>query len=549
MILDPASEWAGLVVDALVASGVTELVVSPGSRSTPLVLAAEREGLAMRDVVDERSAAFVALGRSRAGFLTACLCTSGTAPAHWFPAVIEASLARVPLVLLSADRPLELADCDAPQTVNQVGLFGGHVRAFVELGVPDAAGRGLRRRVSQAVSLATGPEPGPVHLNARFQKPLEPHAATTDERPVSLALRSLREEPLSRRWTTAALPSAEALARLRVALRGRGIVVAGPAALAQGAARTTFLELAARIGWPLVAESTSQLRFGPAHPSLVDAGEHIYKARRLAPEVIVQLGAPPTSLGWDAPRWVLSAHGWPDPGQRAQIIAADPAEVARALLDGNLPSCDPSWAQIWAAANSEAWNAVEHVLPRHGLSEALTARMALRALPAGGLFFVGNSLSIRHLDAYVRSDVAVGVLSQRGANGIDGLISGAAGAASTGRPVTLLIGDVSLLHDVGGLATARHTNLDILVVDNGGGRIFDQLPLGKSGADMSHFLTPPRLDLPSLARAFGIDFASARTPSELGVVLARAARPRLIEVVVPPRGARDVDRDVMEALA
>jgi len=527
------------------------------------VLAAEREGLPMRDVVDERSAAFVALGRARAGALTACLCTSGTAPAHWFPAVIEASEARVPLLLLSADRPLELSDCAAPQTIQQMNLFGGHVRHFAELGLPDFdldAARGLRRRVAQAVALSVGPPAGPVHLNVRFRKPLEPHLAHSDEEAQSRALRTLREEPFPRRWAPAAALCSEATAQLtEVFGRRRGVFVAGPASPAQAGARDAILALARRIGWPIVADSTSQLRFGPSHGAvIVDAGEQIARAApRLAlePEVVVQLGAPPTSSIWQVvPRLVIAPDGWPDPGQRASMLAADAETVARTFLDENLtPPARTEWAALWARANDAAMTATDGVLGDAGLCEATVARAALAALPRDGLFFVGNSLSIRHLDAYAAAGtVPVGVLCQRGANGIDGLISGAAGAASTGRPVTLLVGDVSLLHDVGGLWAARDAgDLDLVVVDNGGGRIFEQLALGgvASATTMSHFVTPPRLQLSSLAQAFGLDFASVADRVELGEVLKRrTGRTRLVEVRVEPNNARRIDHAVTTAV-
>lgn len=586
------TEWAELLVDSFHAAGVRDVVISPGSRSTPFVLAAVgHEGLRCHDVIDERSAAFFALGQAKAtGRPSLLICTSGSAGAHYLPAIVEAAQSYAPLLVLTADRPFELQGCHAAQTIDQTKLFGDHVRRFIELGQPDAAPsslQGIRRAVAQAVHESQWPLPGPVHLNARARKPLEPIAARTDaEREASARARSLKSRPIARAFAPRSVPSQDALELLAETCAGaeRGLIVRGPAPVSETDARARLVPLAARTGFPILADATSQLRFcEPAErsPLVLDAASHLLASKRFRaerPDVILQFGAAPTTGAWDTylaehrdvPRFVIAPHGWHDPqGTATAVIVGDVAETARALSDllasVTVEQQRKAWARRLLRANDAAWSAVGSVIERaNDLSEAEAVRVGVRHLPSAGALFVGNSLPIRMIDAVCPSAISnAAVISQRGANGIDGLVSGAAGVASTGRPTLLVLGDVSLAHDLGGLAVARQAKapLVVLVLQNGGGRIFEQLPIARMpGVEsaMPHFTTPPEVSFRHAAEAYGLAYAHADSRGTLTDALKQGFSRNgctLVEAQVPPHGAvemfaafaREVDAAVERA--
>lgn len=562
--------WAELLLASLRDAGCADVVVSPGSRSTPLVLAAARLGLPCHVVIDERVAAFFALGRARAtGRPSALVCTSGTAGAHYLPALIEASHARVPLVVLTADRPPELHGCAAPQTIDQQHLFGRFARGFVDLGLPDAhpaALRGLRRRAARMVALSLGPEPGPVHLNVPARVPLEASAdAATQE-----VIDAIAREPVPRAAATRRAATDETIAQLALACRGaeRGLIVAGP--LPVGTDRSAIAALARVTGFPLAAEAGSQLRFGGDAP-LCDAFDLLMRAPawRAAhrPDLVIELGAPPTSGPWaraadglrDCRRVVIAPHGWNDPTASADVLVhADVADTAARIAARLGPARTSAWAEAWSAANRRARAWVDRSL-RDG-DEHTAVRAAVDTLPDGALLVLGNSLPVRVVDtACAASARQVDVVTQRGACGIDGLVAGAAGAASaTRRPTALLLGDVSFAHDIGGLAAARlaDTPLAIVVIDNAGGRIFEQLPVaatpGAAEVFERFFLTPPGLDVAAAAAAYGIP---SRAAGDVDVDVAAEVRGALerpgatvLHVRVSPHSARDLDRAAAASL-
>ena len=263
MLSNLQAEWARLLLDSFAAAGVREVVISPGSRSTPFVLAAAKHPkLHGRHIVDERSAAFFALGQGRVrGRPTLLVATSGTAGANYFPAVVEASASHVPLLVLTADRPVELAACGANQTIDQLKLYGDHARDFVDLGTPDASSRALRalrRAVAQAVFTSQYPLPGAVHLNARARKPLEPGAAESDEeRVLAAAVDALIERPAPQPRPPVRMPAGDQIGELADACRRaeRGLIVCGPAALSQAGERSLVAELGRRTGFPLLREA------------------------------------------------------------------------------------------------------------------------------------------------------------------------------------------------------------------------------------------------------------------------------------------------------
>lgn len=580
--LDPpenlAGEWARVVAATLAERGVRDLVLSPGSRSTPYVVALAGEArLRCHAIVDERSAAFAALGMARAsGRPVALLCTSGTAGAHWYPAVIEASLAHVPLVLLTTDRPLELVHCGAAQTIDQIELFGKHVRFAAETGDPDPAEsalRGLRRTIAQAVAVASGPHPGPVHVNLRARKPLEPVAPSSE---AGHALRARVDRILGApatavsrqeiRSDACAIDEAAAV----IGASRRPVIVAGPLAAraVDDGTRAAAFAVAQASGAPLFAEATSQLRFAPRPSDAIIALDALDLALEhggpsLAPDLVIQIGATPTSAAleqWiaahpEVPRIVAGTLGYADPhGTARAMLLGDPAPTLDALAEAiarRRPAVDQAWTARLRAADRRLFALALCELETGGFGEGVVARTLVASLPRRAFLAVGNSLPVRTIDRYVASGTGdLAVLSQRGANGIDGLVSGAIGASlATGARGALLLGDLSLLHDLGGLAAARAlaAPLAIVVVQNGGGRIFEQLPVARDPAlawALPYFVTPQALALDAAAAAFAVPYEGVRDAHALAAAIERAlARPgvTLIEAFVPPHGARDAE--------
>jgi len=575
-------EWAQLLISSLVDAGVRDAVLSPGSRSTPFILAAARHpGLRCHDVVDERSAAYFALGQARVtGRPSLVICTSGTAAANYLPAVIEAAASFTPLVVLTADRPVDLVGCGANQTIDQLKLYGGHVRRFFDLGQGDAsprALRALRRAAAQAVAAALHPEPGPVHLNARARKPLEPREpATDDERRLHDDVGALLGHPLAVA-VPRLFPDPGALGDLAAACRAaeRGWIVAGPAPPAQAADAPAVAELARRTGFPVLADAASQLRYRGARDDdvFVDAfglllGDETFR-RAHRPELIVQIGRAPTAASWDkalaeldgAEHWLIGPHGWNDPQSTAtrRLIAEAGPAMSRLIELLEARPAPAAWSRAFRDAEQQAQQLIDEELAGDELSEGAVARQVVDSLPAGGLLAVGNSLPIRAVDVYARGGAAeLAVASQRGASGIDGVTSGAFGAAvAAGRPAALLTGDVAFLHDLSGLWAARHvaSPFALVVVQNRGGRIFEMLPVADhpaaEGEVFDHWLTTHDHDFAHAAALFGLPFARAATRSALADGLWEAlARPgvTVIEAVVPPSGAAAQNRRLAKRL-
>ncbi len=565
------TEWSRVLAHTLRDAGVTQVVASPGSRSTPILAALLSSGLQLIDVVDERSAAFVALGYGRAtGRPAAVLCTSGTAPAHWFPAVLEASLVDVPMVLVSADRPTELSLCGAAQTVDQVKLFGAHVRFFADTGNPEAeegALAGLRRVVAQAVATSLGPQPGPVHLNVRAKKPLEPREPSTrGEHALRATCDAVLARPIARpRTSLVADESALDALASRLTRAERVLFVAGP--IAPGVEVAPIVALVERCHGVLAAESTSQLRFSESAGRLDSLDAWLTAglfADEPSPDLVVELGGVPTSAAYE--RWVSRARparvvlGVPryvDPHASAeQIVLGELASIASALLS-RLPERAAAAATLafrdeLARLDAVGQRLAAEVASRWG--EPAIARTVAIALPTDARLVIGNSLPIRMLDRYATRDVRtapLSVLHQRGANGIDGLLAQSLGAIlGDPRPTLALVGDLTLLHDVGSLAIARKSPspLVIVVVDNAGGRIFEGLPVAREAAwMMPHMVTSELVDHEALARAFGVAFERAATIEALEAAITRGlAKPglTLVHAVVEPHAVRALEAEL-----
>lgn len=569
------TEWAWLLFASLADAGVRDVVISPGSRSTPFVVAAVREKrLRRHEVVDERAAAFFALGQARVtGQPSVLLCTSGTAPAHYLPAMIEANISGVPLLVLSADRPPELYDCRSPQTIDQVKLFGENARQFFDLVPEDSETslRAVRRIAAQAVLGTLWPRAGAVHINARARKPLEPALPSTEvERQLFARARSIAGEPMVVAPPPRLLPNPDAVAAAAsiVSTSTRGLIVAGPASIAQRAAREAVWDLARATGFPLACEATSQLRFGPrpADVTFLDGLDLLLRSSSFTAsrpfDAAIQIGAPPTSGAWEqlAPslaRVVLTDHGWPDPSSSARVIVyADIAASCRALVT-ELGGKAPRPREAMTELNERAWETAKRELEAAdgGFVEAAAARALIDAAPSGSLLVLSNSLAVRLADIYARATSRdLDVASQRGASGIDGIVAGAVGAAlAAERPLGLLIGDVTLLHDIGslGLASRVRTPLVIVMLHNGGGRIFEQLPIAEAqGIEpeiVDHATTPHSTDFAPASALFGVGYTRVSDVGALSKALDAAYRHRgatLIEARVVPSGAIALSRRV-----
>jgi 2-succinyl-5-enolpyruvyl-6-hydroxy-3-cyclohexene-1-carboxylate synthase len=577
-------EWARLLFATLRHAGVSDLWVSPGSRSTPFTWAAQHTpGLNVRPVIDERSAAFLALGHTRiTGRPGAVLCTSGTAAANYFPAIVEASAAHLPLLVLTADRPLDVQQAAAAQTIDQVKLYGDQVRSFFDLGLPDAASSsliGLRRKVVQAVAEALGPLPGPVHLNLRARKPLEPAPAQTEaEHALSRQVTELLARPLVRHAPARRLANEAVLAAARTLSEAASVVIAvGPLPPSGPNLAKPLAELSRLLQAALFAEAGSQVRFALAdHEHAFPLFDWLLsspsQAEQLRPDVLLCVGRTPTSSAFE--RWaaqvprriVLAEHGYPDAVGNAELVASGDLEqglhaLLAALRAQPRVAPDPGFLPELAAAHERCGNFVGDAVAARSerLSEGAAVKAVVHGLPDGALLVLGNSLPIRDVDAYVTSAAELRIVTQRGANGIDGLVAGAIGSAVAARvPTLLLLGDVSLLHDIGSLANVSHASapLVVAVVDNAGGRIFDQLPVaklyGEDDAAARLWLTPPNHELSHAAALFGLSYSAPTTSGGIREALADALgqmTPTLLHLRVEPDSARRLRHEVLGRLA
>jgi 2-succinyl-5-enolpyruvyl-6-hydroxy-3-cyclohexene-1-carboxylate synthase len=542
------------LVDEWVRGGVRHAVASPGSRSTPLVLAiAARPEISLSVVLDERSAAFVALGLGKAtGRPAIVVCTSGTAAANHHPAVIEADLSSVPLLVCTADRPPELHDVGAPQTIEQVGLFAGSVRWSVDLDPLAFAASSWRSVAARAMADACD---GPVHVNIRLREPL---LEEVDDLPPGRAHGHPwhRVESGERLWD----PDDEVLAEID----GRRLVVVAGAGADVGG--TGWLE---RAPWPVLADALSGLR--RPRPMVVGAFDAIVRAAdgvsELAPEVVLHLGGPPASkvLGqWldrlDATHIVVGrGRHWLDPSRAAAIrIEATPASVASALL--TLTTAPAGHVAAWADAEAAAQSAFDTVLSGHPeVTEPGVARNLVRALPDDAALVVSSSMPVRDVEWFGAPRDGLRILANRGANGIDGVTSTALGVAlaDPSQSVAALVGDLALLHDGGGLAgiADRGCSLTLVVVDNQGGGIFSFLPQAEALAHERFeqlFGTPQRVDLQQLCTAHAIPSVRMREQSDLEPLLAESRSHGGVRVIIAPTDREAnvaVHRELNDAVA
>ncbi len=507
---DVQATFCATLVDEWVRRGVRAAVLAPGSRSTPMALAmAERDELAVHVVHDERAAAFVALGLGLAGVPALLLCTSGTAAANFHPAVVEAGLSDVPMIVLTADRPPELRDVGAAQTVDQTHLFGRSVRWFHDPGVADEATAGTWRSLARRAwaHAATGP----VHLNLPFREPLVGRAGPLP--PAS-------PDPTNGHLTRVGLrlPDPE-LAGLD---RQRGVILAGGRS---AVAPELISELARATDWPVLADPTAGRSALPGAVSCADALlRHPGFAADHAPELVVRFGRPAASKV--LAQWVVTSGaivvqvggpGTIDPDHNVATVL-DGDDVA-ALAESWKGATGTTWAARWRAAANKAEDVIRRELAAQTtLTEPGVARALAEHLPEGAELVVASSMPVRDLEWF--GGPTARAHANRGANGIDGVVSTALGVALGGRPTVALVGDIAFVHDAGALTalTRRDVDLRIVVVDNDGGGIFSFLPQATDpGGERFErlFGTPHGTDVVALATAHGLDAVTVTTLPQL----------------------------------
>jgi 2-succinyl-5-enolpyruvyl-6-hydroxy-3-cyclohexene-1-carboxylate synthase len=509
----------------------------------------------------------------------ALVCTSGTAAANFLPAVVEAHHARVGLVVLTADRPHELRGWGAQKTIDQAQLYGARVRFFADVPAPGAglaAERHARMLGARAAAVAAGPPAGPVHLNLAFREPLEPPpgepaGAWLDGEPTLPALRHL---------AAPRAPGADLVAQLEEWLRAarRGVIACGPLDASPDLAESVA-ELGRLLGWPVLADALSGLRSGThaEQAPLLGAGDALLRAPSFAahhaPDLVLRLGAPPTSKAFGA--W-LAAHAgarlvlvdpdgaWSDPQHRAEaVVEADPLLLTAALvrrLRAQPPrAAESAWLRSFLDAEEKAQRAIDAVLAQEAaLFGPRVVRELAAALPDGAALFVSNSMAVRDADGFLPvSTRRLRVLANRGANGIDGILSTALGVCAAGPgPSVLLTGDLAVVHDLGALVTARRTGLDLTLVvlhDDGGG-IFHHLPVAARGEEVRFeelFAVPHGTDFVAAARGLGVEAERVASAEELRQALSRVLAvhgPRLLEVRMDRREGAAHHRRVWAAV-
>lgn len=552
-------------VEGLVASGIRHVSACPGSRSTPLAIEfARRRDIKLWMHLDERSAAYFGLGLAKAlRQPVALLATSGTAAANFFPAVVEANLARVPLVVLTGDRPHELRDNGAAQTIDQLRLFGSHAKWFFDLPEPDGSpeqSQFAATLAARAVATAQAAPAGAVHLNWPFREPLIPAPTPHVETISPVAVHHAR-----------LAPSVETVANLTDAMERspRGIIVVGPEDADPNFADAVTC-LAARAGYPVLADALSGVRCGDRDRSLVVDTYDAFLRGDFGPELelVMRFGAVPTSKPLQqyleaqrqARRIVVDPAGWRDPSNAAtDVVHADPSLLCEALAGSLTEHGETEWAAQWQRVNTAARRAIDaHLSETHELFEGKVISLLGELLPDDAVVFAGNSMPVRDLDTFLaRSEKRLRCLSNRGANGIDGVVSSAFGASAAGHGrVVLVIGDLSFYHDLNGLLAARRHGLDLLVVliNNDGGGIFSFLPQAEAVPEHFELLfgTPHGLDFRPFVEGHGGRFQRIGNWSQFTDAVTRGLQAGGLQVIeVPTERTRNVaqHRAVWRAVA
>jgi 2-succinyl-5-enolpyruvyl-6-hydroxy-3-cyclohexene-1-carboxylate synthase len=534
--------WAGIFVSELEKSGLDSVCIAPGSRSTPLAVAfSETRGIRVYTHSDERSAAYFALGLARASRKpVALVCTSGTAAANYFPAIVEANYGEVPLLVLTADRPAELRESGANQTIDQLKLFGDHVRWFFDVPPPEAnfskhLFRYLQSLAARAFETSQSPLPGAVHLNFHFRNPLEPIDIPTD-RPSWMDdsfLSALETAPAQVTFSRPQLfPAADQTDSLAQAIFSspRGLIVCGPRC-PDGDFPAKLTQLATRIGYPILADTLSGLRFGAhVNESIIGGYDTFlpFAGKSLRPQIILRFGDLPTSnmlsdyldnlddipqihisetKRWRDDRFRVTHSMWVDP----LLLCESLLEIAPAAVlgSGDTAKSEQGWLSTWTRLENTVWDEVSAIRAESDFEGGILPDV-FDQLPTGNGLFVANSLPVRHFDQFTRpASKPVRVFANRGASGIDGTLSSALGAAAHFPGLVFVTGDLSFYHDMNGLLAFSRSDIraTIVVINNNGGGIFQRLPISKFEPPFNElFVAPHGLIFEHAAKLYGINY-------------------------------------------
>ncbi|MBB5326233.1 2-succinyl-5-enolpyruvyl-6-hydroxy-3-cyclohexene-1-carboxylate synthase [Anoxybacillus tepidamans] len=543
--------YVAAFVDELVKVGVQDVVVSPGSRSTPFaIVMAEHPAINVHMNIDERSASFFALGMAKAKRKpVALLCTSGTAVANYLPAIVEAYYSRVPLIVLTADRPHELRDVGAPQAIDQIHIYGKHVKWFVEMALPESSNemlRYVRMMAARAAAVAMTAPQGPVHLNFPLREPLMPtiteqtwsqiEAKEPSYIHVTIGKKTLEDEQFRQLY--------EQLAHVE-----KGWIVCGDIDKPGFAEAVT--KLAEALHYPILADPLSQLRSGThTKDYIVESYDAILKdetiAKILLPDVVIRFGSMPVSKPL---LMILKRHpsiaqivvdgesGWREPTYTAsQMIYCDETEFCSRLAQFSTPLPRKSeWAETWRYVNKIAKEVLLEVKKENALFEGKVFIELTELLPEQSLLFVGNSMPIRDADTFFMANgKQIRVMANRGANGIDGIVSSALGASVVAEPLVLVIGDLSFYHDLNGLLAAKlhRLNATIIVINNNGGGIFSFLPQAKHKKHFETlFGTPTDLQFEHVVRMYDGDYQNVTAWDEFRYYVKRSTESEGLHVI------------------
>ncbi|NYF25527.1 2-succinyl-5-enolpyruvyl-6-hydroxy-3-cyclohexene-1-carboxylic-acid synthase [Sporosarcina sp. JAI121] len=551
------TDYVRRMTSALMTADVKSAVISPGSRSTPLAYAfASTDELNVHMQVDERSAAYFALGLAKAsGDPVVLLCTSGTAASNYHPAITEAYYARIPLIVITADRPHELREVGAPQAIDQIRMYGQHVKYSVDFPLAESNADiddFLDRHISRALSVATSAPRGPVHLNVPFREPL---LIDFD--------RELPTTTFQKRIKGSDGLDASTVQQITQLLTGtdKGLIIVGEMPLELD--KAAFWDFANALQWPVICDPLSNLRAEVPEecmPLCIDHYDAILKSdvftKKAVPDTVIRFGAQPVAkplslfLKKVRPATVIAVDESPEFRDSLGIVTHHIQTSTEGVMQIVVEKPENPYTEMWTAAN-EAVSMITDNYEGAAGDEGIFAKILFEHLPSGTDLVSGSSMPIRDVDTFFRkTDKDITIFANRGTNGIDGVVSTAFGIqAARKRPAWLLIGDLSFLHDVNGLIVTRFhdTDLTIVIINNDGGGIFSYLPQAEAGNHFEElFGTPTGLTFSHIAAMYDAQYAAIRSPEEFKKELAKEKdKPvRIIEVFTDRKANVKAHRDL-----
>lgn len=553
--------YTAAFVNELVLTGVSDVVVSPGSRSTPMaMMMAEHPNIKVHIQIDERSAGFFALGIAKAiKKPVALLCTSGTAGANYYPAVIEASYSRIPLIVITADRPHELREVGAPQAIDQIHLYGKHVKAFFEMPIPDKESsviRYARMTCARAVSTANSHPTGPVHMNFPFREPLIPALDQEDLFKVTERKERYVQTDIGK-WTLNNEQFEDLASQLSE--QRNGIIVCGPM---DEEDLSGIVRLAEKLAFPILADPLSQLRSG-VHDGkyIIDCYDNFLRNDAvkgfLKPEIILRFGAMPVSKALtiflkenhSATHIVVDGgSGWRDPSALAsQMVFCDENLFCESITSFITEGLENEKLFKWTDINELAIEQMLSVRDVQNMDEGKLFALLADILPNEATLFVGNSMPIRDLDSFFfKNKKSIRVMANRGANGIDGIVSTAMGAAVYSEHTYLVLGDLSFYHDLNGLLAAKLLNLDltIIIINNNGGGIFSFLPQANHPKHFELlFGTPLDLNFEHVVKMYNGSYTKVESWDDFHIAISDTKKSNGLRVIEVPT---DRDKNVIQ---